>query len=75
MRKFLMSIWEASVGAGITFGPLFMTNIGGSARPTEWMSFAGVVMLSLALVWMSWTLKMQRAEIDQLKKERLCNKQ
>jgi hypothetical protein len=56
------------VPACITFGPLFMTNIAGTASPEHGnlIVFTGVIMLSFGLGFMIQTIEHQRRRIEEI---------
>ena len=62
MRHLLDRIWEGTVGAGIFFGPLFMTNIGGSSK-SEYLPLVGAALVSCTLLWLAKTVKASRADV------------
>jgi hypothetical protein len=53
--------------AGITFGPLFMTNNAGEAIKD--VRFIGVAMLAIALVWMYRMILAQQRQIETLQQQ------
>jgi hypothetical protein len=68
MNKLLLAVTPAC----ITFGPLFMTRIAGTARPDAGnaLVFAGVVMLALGLIGMFRMILAQQKLIERLQVDR-----
>jgi hypothetical protein len=65
--KTLDTLLMIVVPAGITFGPLFMTNNAGQSVTD--VRFVGVAMLAIALVWMYRTILRQQRQIEQLRQQ------
>jgi hypothetical protein len=62
----LDKLLNALIPVGVTFGPLFMTDIAGAA-PAAHLRLVGIVLLTAALIQMLRTIESQQREVKRLR--------